>query len=144
MAIMNKMSDTFFRKLFFWGALWNISAALTGLFFYNFQFSLFFGPESLIDNFYQVLAFKMSMLAILLFGIGYYIVSKELTLNRAIVWLGMIGKIVLFFIFTYYFIEGKATFVAFMVFFGDFIWAILFAMFLYQTREEVKFNNLIG
>lgn len=144
MAIMNKMSDTFFRKLFFWGALWNISAALTGLCFYNFQFSLFFGPESLIDNFYQVLAFKMSMLAILLFGIGYYIVSKELTLNRAIVWLGMIGKIVLFFIFTYYFIEGKATFVAFMVFFGDFIWAILFAIFLYQTREEVKFNNLIG
>jgi hypothetical protein len=86
----------------------------------------------------------MSMLAVLLFGIGYYIVSKELTLNRAIVWLGMIAKIILFFIFAYYFIAGKATFVAFIVFFGDFIWAILFAMFLYQTRKEVKFSNLIG
>ena len=141
---MNKLGNAFYRKMFFWGALWNIGAALTGLFFYNFQFSLFFGLESLTDNFYQALAFKMSMLAVLLFGIGYYIVSKELTLNRSIVWLGMIAKIILFFIFTYYFIAGKATFVAFIVFLGDFIWAILFAMFLYQTRKEVKFSNLIG
>ena len=141
---MNKLGNVFHRKVFFWGALWNIGAALTGLIFYNFQFRLFFGPESLTDNFYQALAFKMSMLAVILFGIGYYIVSKELTLNRAIVWLGMIAKTVLFFIFTYYFIDGKTTFAAFIVFFGDFIWAILFAMFLYQTRKEVKFSNIIG
>jgi len=138
------MSDTFYKKMFFWGALWNICAALTGLFFYKFQFSLFFGPEAFIDNFYQALAYKMTMLAILLFGIGYYIVSKELTLNRAIVWLGMTGKIILFFIFTYCFITGKATVVAFIVLFGDFIWSILFAMFLYQTRNRVKFSNLCG
>ena len=36
------------------------------------------------------------MHAVLFFGIGYYVVSKELTLNRAIVWLGMTGKIILF------------------------------------------------
>ena len=138
------MSDTFYSKMFYWAALWNISAALIAIFFHHFQFRLFFSSEAYIDNFYQPLGYKLSMLAVLLFGIGYYMVSKELTLNRAIVWLGMIAKVILFFIFTYYFIAGKATFTAFVVFFGDFIWAILFAMFLYQTRDRVKFSNLCG
>ena len=141
---MKTVGEAFYRKMFFWGALWNISAALMGLFFYNFQIRLFFGPEAYIDNFYQALGFRMSMLAVLLFGIGYYIVSKELTLNRAIVWLGMTGKIILFFLFTYCFIIGKATVVAFAVLFGDFIWSVLFAMFLYQTRHRVKLSNLTG
>jgi hypothetical protein len=48
-------------------------------------------------------------------------VFKELSLNRGIVWLGMIAKLILFGIFSYCFIIGKATSVAFVVLFGDFI-----------------------
>jgi hypothetical protein len=141
---MTTLSKSFYQKIFFWGAVWNFSVALPGLLFYKLQFGQTFGPESFTGNFHLTLLFIIFMLAVLIFGIGYYIVSIDPFLNRGIVWMGIMGKLCLFCILTFCFIVGKATLIAFMLVLGDVIWSVLFGLFLYQTREGVKLNQFVG
>lgn len=141
---MKRLSDGFYRRLFLLSALWNVIPGLAGLLFYQSQFELLFGIKPITGDFHQALLFRSFMITVILFGIGYYIVSRELTLNRGIVWLGGLGKVICFVIFTVCFFIGKATLIAFMIFLGDFIWAILFALFLYQTRDKIRSSQICG
>lgn len=141
---MKTQTGTFYNKMFFFASLWNIAIAFTGFFFYEFCLSLFF-PENIISHdFLTLLFFRLFMIAILTYGAGYYFVSKELSLNRGIIWLGLISKLILFFVFTVLFIQGKATWIAFAALCGDFIWSVFFILFIVQSRPEVKINNVIG
>ena len=100
------MTDRFYSRMFLLAALWNVFAAVAGLAFYQFQLRLFFGSEAYTDCFYQTLFYRIALTAVLIFGIGYYMVSRQITANRGIVWL------------------------------GDLVWAILFLTFLFQTRDR--------
>ena len=138
------MTDRFYSKMFLLAALWNVIAAVAGLAFYQFQLQLFFGSEAYTEYFYQTLFNRIANTAVLIFGIGYYMVSKQITANRGIVWLGALGKLCLFCAFTRLFIMGKVTAMAFGIALGDLLWAILFLMFLFHTRERVQYNNFLG
>lgn len=138
------MSDRFFSRMFFLAALWNLAVALAGLVSYETQFKLTFGAEAYTSDFHQALLFRSFMLSVLLFGVGYYLVSRDTSQNRAIVWLGAAGKILVFAFFTEAFIHDKATIVAVGVSFGDLLWALLFFWFLYQTKGKVRVNNFVG
>jgi hypothetical protein len=80
----------------------------------------------------------------MLFGFGYYAVSKDIRQNRAIVWLGAAGKILVFALLTNAFLRGHATMVAWVVSIGDLLWAAAFFWFLYRTKDEVQVNNFVG
>lgn len=138
------MNDTLYRKIFLLGGLWNIGMGVFGLVFYDFATRLLLGVQALNGNFYQVLFFKIFMLAVIIFGIGYCSIAKDLTRNRVVIWLGMAAKLLLFGIFTWCFIIGQATFLAFLTLSGDFLWAIVFFRFLQLTRKNVTVNNFIG
>lgn len=141
---MKEINENFYKKLFFLGSLWNLSIGITGIFFYEFCVTMFFGKEAIAYNLLSVLFFKLMMTAIVMFGIGYYLVSRELTLNRGIVWLGLVSKLILFTVFAYYFIVGQATLFAFLTLCGDFTWSIFFIRFLVQSAAGVKVNNIVG
>jgi hypothetical protein len=141
---MKTLSDDIYKKLFALGALWNISIGLTGVLFYDFSATLFFGADAVAHNLMSVLFFKLLMTAIIAFGIGYYIVSRDLFLNRGIVWLGLVCKMILFAVFTWLFFDGQAQVMAFLAVLGDFAWSLLFILFLIQTKERVKNNMIIG
>lgn len=141
---MKTESAVFFTKMFFLAGLWNLCIGLTGLFFTDFSVALFFGEGAVTSAFLAVVMFRLFMVAIMIFGLGYYLVSRELMLNRGIIWLGLISKIILFVIFIYFFFTGKATLIAALALSGDFLWSLLFLQFIYQTRSLVKINNIIG
>lgn len=93
------------------------------------------------ECFYKTLFYRIAIKAVLIFGIGYYMVSKQITANRGIVWLGALGKLSLFCEFTCFFISGKVTAMAFVLALGDIVWATLFLMFLFQTRDRVRYST---
>ncbi len=138
------MNYHFYKKAFFVGGLWNIGLGVFGLAFGTLATKLLLGDQALTGNFYQVLFFKVFMLAVVIFGVGYCSVAADLTKNRVVIWLGIIAKLILFAIFTWCFIIGQATFLAFSTLFGDFLWALLFFRFLQLTRDNVTVNHFIG
>lgn len=148
---MKTISMNFWKKMFFVGSLWNLGIAITSLLFTNFMLMMMFGKGPIEDNLLafingtvpvtdnlQILIFfRFFMIAVMLFGIGYYIVSRDLLANRAVVWLGLIAKLVIFFTFVYYYALGQAAWFPVFVLSGDFIFSILFIMFLYQTKDGI-------
>ena len=75
------------------------------------------------------------MIAVIIFGAGYWAVSRDLLANRAVVWMGLIAKLLIFFTFVYYYVLGQATWFSVFGCSGDFAFSILFILFLYQTKD---------
>jgi hypothetical protein len=139
---MIQFSEKFYRALFFIGALWNMSFSVPGLIFPEFSLRLTFGPEMdqslVLGNYYAHSIYLFWWASVLLFGIGYFIVSLDIWKNRGIVWLGIIGKLCFYYFFTYSYFTGRSTVLSFLGGSGDFIFTILFLNFLWQTRKEMK------
>lgn len=64
--------------------------------------------------------------AVVIFGIGYYWISKDVARNRDIIKMGIMGKIAIFMIFSIYLLKGEVTFLFFLVGCGDLVFTILF------------------
>ena len=100
---MIAIKDTFYSRMFALAGLWNVCIGLTGLVFADFSVALFFGRTAVTGDFLGGLSFRLFMVAIITFGIGYCLVSRDLGLNRGIVSLGLACKMILFVMFTYYY-----------------------------------------
>ncbi|KQC11221.1 MAG: hypothetical protein APR62_10290 [Smithella sp. SDB] len=126
--------------MFFWGAIWNFSFAIPGLLFPEFSIKLTFGTDMdqtlLLGNYYAHSMYLFWWGVVLIFGIGYYFVSRDISKNRGIVWMGVIGKLCFFFFLTYSYLTAKSTILSFLGGMGDLIFTILFLNFLRQTRNE--------
>jgi hypothetical protein len=138
------MNEKRFTGMFFAAALWNFAAGAPGLVFYEQQFKLIFGEGAYTGDFHQALLFRSFALSVLIFGIGYYAVSRDVTQNRVIVWLGAAGKILVFAFFTDALLRGHATMIGWIVSVGDLLWAAGFFWFLYRTRGGVRVDNFVG
>ena len=90
----------------------------------------------LLGNYYAHSMYLFWWGVVLVFGIGYYLVSRDVNKNRGIVWMGVIGKLCFFFFLTYSYLIAKSTILSFLGGTGDFIFTILFLNFLWQTRNE--------
>ncbi len=75
--------------------------------------------------------------SLLLWGIAYGLVARDPMKNRAIVWVGGVGKVFIFISMTQRFVSGGATALAFSVGAGDLVFAALFGRFLWRTRASV-------
>ena len=136
---MDKSKTVFYQRLFFIAALWNIAAAIAVLFIgREFQIEFIFGSSEVVNSFNFNIFYYFFWYVVLVLGVGYYIVSRDIMRNRGIAFLGILGKIGLFVIFLYAFSINKATLYSLLLFFGDFIWGVLFAVFLYQTRGGIN------
>lgn len=135
---MKKISADLWGKMFAVGALWNIAIGLCGLFFSDFSIKMLFGVQAVTDSLLTLIFFRFFMIAVIIFGVGYYIVSRDLNANRAVVWLGLAAKLIIFFTFVYYYILGQATWFSVFGCSGDFAFSILFIIFLFQTKEGVQ------
>lgn len=148
---METINVNFWKKMFFVGSLWNISIGLTGLLLTDFILMMMFGKAPMMENFsafingtvpvvdnlQTLIFFRFFMIAVILFGIGYYWVSRDLLANRAIIWLGLVAKLMIFFTFAYYFTMGQSSFFSVLICSGDFVFSILFILFLYQTKDGI-------
>jgi len=125
---MNKLK--FYRYLFISGAIWNFVIAGTLLFKSFFGFSPF--PDA------ALMYFQGFLMAVLLFGAGYFMVGLNINKNHGIVWLGAIGKILVFIFLVVYYFMGHIKFYLVLVGIGDLIFAILFIIFLIKYKSIRK------
>jgi hypothetical protein len=130
---MKTLGDVFYSRMFLFAGLWNLAIGMTGACAMDFSVALFFGPGAVTGDFIAAMSFRLFMVAIVTFGVGYCLVSRDLASNRGIVWLGLACKVILFVLFYYYFFTGRATILAALTVTGDGAWSVLFGIFLYQT-----------
>jgi len=148
---MSKINTGFWQKMFFVGSLWNLGIGITSLLFTDFMLMMMFGKgpieDNLLafingtvpvtDNLQTLIFFRFFMIAVLLFGIGYYWVSRDLLANRAVIWLGLVAKLIIFFTFVYYYALAQAAWFPVFVLSGDFVFSIFFVAFLWKTKDGI-------
>jgi hypothetical protein len=126
-----------FNRLFFIAALWNIIIAGSALILFNFINKLVFGFYTVIPYGVATFSLRIAYALILVFGIGYYIVSVDITRNRGIVWMGILGKLAVFTISLIYFHNHQISVFCMILACGDFIFAILFGIFIFMTKGSI-------
>ncbi|MFX1299028.1 MAG: hypothetical protein ACFFD2_29740 [Promethearchaeota archaeon] len=127
--------EKYYKYLFYIGAIWNWIVAISLLFA-----SLLF--LDLIANFFGILIppsliwFHIVVGIIFLFGIGYYIVAKDLTKNRGVVILGSIEKFLFFGVILLYYLLGDVNIFAILLVAVDFIFGCLYFEFLVNKGQS--------
>ena len=88
-ASTNATAARYYRALFVAAAVWNLLAAFGVLFVLeNSKVRTALGFPGAPD----IIALQLLASCLLLFGLGYYWVSRDLSRNHDLVWLGVIGK----------------------------------------------------
>ena len=123
----------YYKYLFLIGAIWNLVVGLVFIVLSPLVDSLIpmFGmevPPSLI--FYH--SFFGS---VIVYGIGYYLVARDINKNHGIVVLGIIAKSYVFILFLIYFILGYSNFLPMLFAIVDLIFACLFVEFLISFKK---------
>ncbi len=128
---MDKKS--YYRGMLFVAALWNIGAGLPILIASMFTEALFpiFGMS--VPNNLMWLQFSLSI--IIVWGIGYYLVSRNISRNHWILILGILVKAAYFFIGLIYLMSGEVNFLFLSTGIVDLIFVALFIEFLMNYKK---------
>jgi hypothetical protein len=73
--------------------------------------------------------------AVVLIGVGYYLVSRDVTVNHGLVWLGIGAKLFDVFVLSYRYFDDVANAIVLLPAAIDGLFVLLFALFLYQSRH---------
>ena len=114
-----------FERIFLFAGMYNISAAVTFVFGNRWLFPLI-NIEDLLFPSFMYLAFSF----VFVFGIGYIIVSKDLTKNHDIIRLGMLSKMLAFLIILHGCIMNILPPILYVAALIDLMWALIFIIFL--------------
>ena len=123
----------YYKNLFLISAIWNLIVGLVFIVLSPLADSLttMFGMEVLPS-----LVFYHSFFGIVaVFGIGYYLVARDITKNHGIVVLGTITKLYVFILYLIYFILGYSNFLPILFVIVDLIFACLFVEFLISFKK---------
>ena len=125
------------RMIYFLGALWNLAFAFSGLALPGLTMWLISGSSTSITGVLAWTFFAFFWVAVGLFGIGYYFVSRDPDRNEAAMWTGCLGKVIIFFTFVYLYFCNQVTLFGVLAGLGDFIWTLFFlAAFFLGTKKE--------
>lgn len=122
--------EDYYRKLFFVGAIWNWLATATFAFGYKVLFPLFRMPLPGYPVF-----FLMFLGLCFVFGIGYYWVSRDISINHDVVRMGIFGKLIVFVGLLWASITGQVHFILIGPAIVDLVFAILFIDFLKNFKK---------
>jgi hypothetical protein len=133
---MDQAAKEKYAKLFFIGALWNVFFAGLALLVPKLGRLLIFGFKKTATSAAVDLFYKISWALILVYGVGYYMVSRDPEKNRGVVWMGILGKLGFFFAVLQYYLKKTVTIVMMLGAFGDFVFSMLYSTFLFKTRNN--------
>lgn len=119
---------------------WKVVFALAAAFNFLVGLPLLLAPVAFYTALNQpvptdLLSVQTSALLISVFGVGYAMVARDPPRNRAIVWLGLLGKAPLPLMVWLQVQAGKAAMSAFQLTLGDLLFAVLFVVFLVRTPK---------
>lgn len=133
---MAKMMDkkTYYKFMFLISGLWNIAGGAL-LFILSFTSPSVFELSATSEP--HTLLFYHSMVALIIsFGVGYYIVSKDIKKNEGVVIIGTLVKFLFFLANLVYFLMGDVNFNFVMIGLGDLFFVVLFIEFLMNKKKE--------
>lgn len=116
------------RTFFVIAGLWNFSFSLPAFIMPNFCIRLMYGFQT--DNFYIIFLNTVFFVTVFLFGIGYFMIAYDPPKNTALAALGIIGKILVGFLFYYLYYIGRTTIMPPIVGTGDLIFTYYFLYYL--------------
>ena len=122
---MIKDYNIFFERIFLFAGIYNIGAAITFIFGHKWLFPLINNSDLHFPSF-MFLAFAF----VFVFGIGYLIVSKDLSKNHDIVRLGILSKVLAFFVIIHGCIMNNLPSILYVAAFIDLMWAFIFLHFI--------------
>ena len=122
--------ETYYKKMFFIGALWNWSVSLSFALGYKILFPLF-GME--LPNY--LVFFMMFLGLVFVYGIGYFWVSRDINKNHDIVRMGIIGKLIVFVALLWAWVDGEVPVILVGAGIVDLIFTILFIIFLNTYKQ---------
>jgi hypothetical protein len=120
------MKDETRRQIYFLGSLWNFGFALSGLLLPKTTMWLMSGSTKIITGVLARTFFAFFWGAVGVFGIGYYLVSRDPNRNEAVIWTGCLAKVIIFLTFSRLYLRRQVTLFGFLAASGDFIWTLLF------------------
>lgn len=125
------MSDRFYSRIFHVAAAWNIVGGVVIFFGAGWIFGAagLAGPE-------PAAYFHAWIVLFMTFGVGYYLVARDLYGRRDIVLLGIIGKLAFSAVFLAHMTLQPGTIpgVFLIAVVGDLVFVVLFVMFLRRER----------
>ena len=127
------MAETFYKRMFLVGALWNVAGGVFILAATSWVFSTAgLHPPDPPVFYYGWLALAIT------FGIGYYMVYRDMYGNKSIVVLGIIGKLAFSAVFIYCLIAFREQVPLFFLIpvGGDLVFVVLYWMFLNFARRQ--------
>lgn len=135
---MKQLSDNVYSRIFLVAAIWNLYFSITAIVMRDFNMQVFFGGDavSLMNgNYYATVFYNLMWAAVLVFGIGFYIVSRDVNKNHGIVLLGIIGKLCFLVYYAVMYAASKCTIWGLLGVVADNIFALVFVYFLLQKRQ---------
>ncbi len=136
------MNCSVYQKLFLLAALWNFIAGGGIVLAPEWVFQLFFAAELHGSQYYAAMLFQMYGLLVLVFGFGYYLVSRNIGENHGIVLMGVVGKTLVFIVCLVALLDGKVMLTGLSGAVGDLLWAFAFVYFLFQNRQGALSNRV--
>lgn len=120
----------YYRKLFFWGAIWNFMATVPFVLGYRMLFPLL----GMASPRYPV--FLLMFLGLcFVFGLGYYWVSLDIEQNHGIVMMGILGKTLVFVGLFWASVTGQVHVILLGPGLVDLIFALLYVEFLRTVKR---------
>ena len=120
--------------LFGLGAAWNLVIGLSVLLAPLFSLRLLYGHEPSADDPLLAILNRDFAFCVLIFGVGYGIVALDPSRNHGLIWLGIIGKLGVVATLGQRWLTGVATAWVLPAAAGDFVFAALFACFLWRSK----------
>ncbi|NVM04173.1 MAG: hypothetical protein HWN67_17710 [Candidatus Helarchaeota archaeon] len=123
--------DNYYKYLFLIAALWNI---ILGTLFFLMSItdpSAVFPTEIIIPSLFPIHGLISLVIA---YGIGYFLVSRDIDQNHGIVIIGIIGKLLIFLCSVVYYGLGELQLLNLLIGIGDLIFACLFIEFLIYKK----------
>jgi hypothetical protein len=124
----------YYKIIFIIAGIWNLAAAITcwigSIFLPDVFFKMFNMPTPV-----SLFPFHAMFWFILAFGIGYIIVSRDITKNHGIILIGMLAKILFFIDCVITLSLKEANIMLLVTGIVDLIFAILFMEFLLKTNK---------
>jgi hypothetical protein len=122
-------------SLFLYAAgLWNIGVATQAL-VPDLHARLFLRGRTTLDDPVAMFYMQLALGVVGLFGVGYIVVGLNPLENRAIIGLGIAGKVFAFLSLVGVWWREIASDSALVLGFGDLLWAVGFSFFLARTRD---------
>ncbi len=137
-------ASVFYKKFFLFAAFWNVGAGLMGILSLSLNIKLFYNVNHYSGDHLFKLHYYNFWLFILIMGIGFYFVSKNVAHNYAMAIVGILGKTLAVGMWLYYYFTGKATYMVLIASAGDMLLVLVFIIYLRFTLKNYKNQKLLN